>query len=186
MKKNRALTVISLFLLALICTSVVGAAPAYTLQQGDTLEVSVWGEENLTRQLRVLPDGSVTFPLVGRLEVVGKSSTQVEQQLTKKLAEFIPDAEVTVVITNIEGNSIFILGKVVKPGEIVMPGPISVLQALSIAGGLDKFADRDEIKIIRGKGSNQKIMPVNYKGLIDGKDLSTNYQLKAGDTLLVP
>lgn len=159
---------------------------AYQLRQGDSLQISVWREETLQRQVIVLPDGSITLPLVGRVVVVGLSTPEVEQVITTKLKEYIPEPIVTVAITGIEGNRAYVMGKVIHPGSLVISGPLTVLQAISIVGGFDKFADESGIKVIRAKSDAQEIFPVNYKDIISGKNMSTNIQLKAGDTIVVP
>jgi len=158
----------------------------YQLRQGDTVLISVWREETLQRQVVVLPDGSVTFPLVGRVEVAGLSTPEVEQKFTKKLKEYFPEPIVTVVIVGIDGNRAFVTGKVIHPGPLIISGPITALQAISLVGGFDKFADESGIKVIRVKPGGQEILPVNYKDIISGRNMSTNIQLKAGDTLVVP
>jgi polysaccharide export outer membrane protein len=172
--------------LCLACTGAIAAEPAYQLNPGDSLLVSVWKEDALQKEVRILPDGSVTFPLAGRVEVGGLDSIKAAKRISVALKEYIPDPNVTVVITAIEGNRVYVLGKVPKPGPVVMTGPVSVLQALSMAGGLDKFADEGAIKVVRRSGDAQDILPVVYKDLISGRDMTTNLQLKAGDTLLVP
>ena len=179
----RFLKFVSLFLMS---GYVVAAQPAYQLNPGDTLLVSVWREDALQKEVRVLPDGSVTFPLAGRVEVSGVDSVEAAKRIALALKEYIPDPNVTVVITNIAGNQAYVVGKVPKPGPIVMSGPLTVLQALSMSGGLDKFADESEIKVVRGQLESQEIFPVRYKELISGSDMSTNHLLKAGDTLIVP
>lgn len=158
----------------------------YLLNPGDVVLVSVWREESLQMEVRVLPDGSVTFPLAGRVEVAGHDSTVAAQMISDRLEEYLPDPSVSVVVTGIEGNLVYVLGKVTKPGPIVLTGPTSVLQALSVSGGLDKFADEGEIKIIRHSGQGQEILPIDYKDLISGRNMVTNIQLQAGDTLVVP
>lgn len=158
----------------------------YQLRQGDAILISVWREDALQRQVVVLPDGSVTFPLIGRVEVVGLSSTEVEQRIATKLKEYFPEPLVTVVIVGIEGNRAYVTGKVMHSGSLIIGGPITVLQAISIVGGLDRFADENSIKVIRVKADGQEILPVNYRDIISGKNMSTNIQLKAGDTLVVP
>ena len=158
----------------------------YQLRQGDTILISVWREDTLQRQVVVLPDGSVTFPLIGRVEVAGLSTTEVENKIIKKLKEYFPEPIVTVVIVGIDGNRAYITGKVIRPGPLILSGPISVLQAISLVGGLDRFADESGIKVIRSISNEQKIMPVNYKEIISGKNMSTNVLLKAGDTIVVP
>lgn len=159
---------------------------AYLLNAGDAVLVSVWREENLQLEVRVLPDGSITFPLVGRIEVAGLDSTAAEEKIAAKLEKYIPDPSVSVVVTGIEGNRIYVLGKVIKPGPVVMVAPTSVLQALSVSGGLDKFADEDAIKIVRNTLGTQQILLVQYSDLISGRDMSSNVTLQAGDTLVVP
>ena len=155
---------------------------AYKIRQGDMLDVSVWGDATLVKITRVLPDGSISFPLAGNLQVAGLSSTEIEQRISTKLKKYLPDPEVTVIIQSTDGNKVYILGKVNTPGAILLQGPMTILQALSISGGFDRFADLDEIKIIRAK----KVLDVHYSDLIRGKNLESNYILQADDTILVP
>lgn len=180
--------VVSLLLFLTGVTGVHAAdmVDAYRLRSGDAALISVWREDALNKEVRVLPDGSITFALVGRVEVAGLSTPEVEQRIAAGLKKYFPDPIVTVVITGIEGNRTYVLGKVLKPGPVVMSAPLTVLQALSIAGGLDKFADENTIKIIRPQANGQDVLPVNYKDLISGRDMKTNFQLKAGDTIVVP
>ena len=161
-------------------------ADIYQLRQGDKVLISVWREETLQKEVVILPDGSVTFPLIGRVEVAGLSTPEVEQKITLKLKKYFPEPIVTVVIVGIDGNRAYVTGKVMHPGSLILSGPTTVLQAISIVGGFDKFADESSIKIIRANPDGQEILPVNYKDIISGKNISTNMQLKAGDTLVVP
>jgi len=158
----------------------------YQLHQGDKLMISVWREDTLQKEVVVLPDGSVTFPLIGRVEVAGLSTPEVEQSITAKLKKYIPEPIVSVVIIGIEGNRAYVTGKVMHPGALIINGPTTVLQAISLVGGFDKFADESSIKVIRAKADGQEILPVNYKDIVSGKNVSTNIQLRAGDTLVVP
>lgn len=175
------------FIFALLATShVFAAGPAYQLKQGDTLNISVWGEKTLVKDTVVLPDGSITFPLAGRVEVAGADVVEVEKRVTNKLKKYLPDPQVTVVVSAIQGNQIYILGKVKKPGPVLMSGPMTVMQALSLNGGFDKFADLDGIKVLRNGAAGQKVLPVDYTALIKGNNLQSNVVLEAGDTILVP
>ncbi|ROM95424.1 polysaccharide biosynthesis/export family protein [Pseudomonas brassicacearum] len=167
-------------------TSADEKAAAYLLSPGDVISVSVWGEEKLKQEVHVLPDGSITFPLAGQVDVAGLDATAVAKKITARLKEFIPDPNVSVVITSTAGNLVYVQGKVLKPGTVQMSGPTAVLQVLSMSGGLDKFADKDEIKVVRRNGAKQEILPVHYSDLMSGHDMSTNIQLQAGDTLVVP
>jgi polysaccharide biosynthesis/export protein len=182
-----------LIFLTVLCAGIyTGLAAAvdntdvYRLHQGDTVRVSVWREDTLTLETKVLPDGSITLPLAGRVEVGGLSSIEVEKHITEKLKKYLPDPVVTVVISAIEGNRAYVMGKVMRPGQLIINGPTTVLQAISIVGGFDKFADEGGIKVIRTKADGQEVFPVHYKDIISGKDMSTNIQLKAGDTIVVP
>lgn len=159
---------------------------SYRLSPGDKILISVWQEETLRQETTVLPDGSVTFPLAGRVQVAGLDVTEVAKKVTSGLSPYLAEPNVSVVVTSTAGNLVYVQGKVIKPGPISMAGPTAVLQALSMSGGLDKFADEGAIKVIRGNADNQQVLPVRYKDLVSGRDLSTNFQLQAGDTLVVP
>lgn len=185
----RKILIILLTMIASISTQHVYAADTadtYHLRPGDTVMISVWREDTLQRQVLVLPDGSITFPLIGRVVVSGLSTPEVEQKLIQKLKDFFPDPIVTVVIVGIDGHRAFVTGKVVHPGALIINGPISVLQAISLSGGFDRFADESGIKLVRASDKGQEVMQINYKEIISGKNMSTNYQLQAGDTLVVP
>lgn len=159
---------------------------SYKLRHGDLIQISVWGEDKMQKESLVLPDGSITYPLAGRVEVIGLTSTEAEKKIADKLKTYLPDPQVSVVIAKIEGNNAHVLGKVLKPGQVHMTGPTTVLDAISVAGGLDKFADRAEIKVLRSTPQGQKAIPVHYDQLIKGEHLENNITLLPGDTILVP
>ena len=191
MRRNMEMGRRGYFAFSLLWTMAVSAIAAdnpdiYRLRQGDSVQVSVWHEDSLRSQVVVLPDGSITIPLAGRVEVAGFSTPEAEQTITAKLKTYIPEPVVTVVITGTGGNSAYVLGKIARPGMLAISGPLTVLQAISMAGGLDRFADEGGIKVIRAKPDGQEILPVHYKDIVSGKDMATNIQLKAGDTIVVP
>ena len=188
---NRILFFAFFLLLANLWPELVVAAEVntniYRLHEGDSVMVSVWREDALQKQVVVLPDGSITFPLVGRVEVVGLSTPEVERIITAKLKQYLTEPVVSVVIAGIEGNRAYVTGKVIHPGSLIISSPMTVLQAISMVGGFDKFADESNIKVIRqGAPYTMQIFPVNYDAIISGKDISTNIYLKAGDTIVVP
>lgn len=186
---NKILFFALFLMLTCIKTDLVLAADKpdiYQLRQGDIVMISVWREDTLQRQVVVLPDGSITFPLIGRVEVAGLSTPEVEQRISLKLKVYFPEPIVSVVIIGIDGHRAYVTGKVLRPGPLIISGPITVLQAISLVGGFDKFADESGVKVIRAKPDGQEILPVNYKDIISGKNMSTNILLKAGDTLVVP
>lgn len=163
------------------------AATAYTLRHGDQVSISVWREDVLRGEVRVLPDGSITFPLAGRVEVAGLTTVQAEERIAAKLNEYIPDAVVSVVVTGIDGSRVYVIGKVQRPGPVLLSTPnTTVLQVLSQAGGLDRFADGNAIRVLRDTAQGSEVLPVRYNDLMRGAELGTNVRLQPGDTILVP
>lgn len=179
------LIVFQLFMMSM-SVAIANPVQSYKLRQGDLIQVSVWGEDKLQKESLVLPDGNITYPLAGRVEVVGLTSTEVEKKIAEKLKTYLPDPQVSVVIVSITGNLAHVMGKVLKPGQVLMTGPMTVLDALSVAGGFDKFADRNNIKVLRNTPQGQKAIPVYYDQLIRGERLESNIILNPGDTILVP
>jgi len=175
----------------LLCgLSPLASADIYQLNPGDQLEISVWNEENLQKIITVLPDGKISFPLVGHLQAAGKTASEIEALITDKLDAYIADPEVNVTVTSARGNVVYVVGKVLKPGPIVMIQSTSVMQALAMAGGLNEFASANAIKIIRrgglAQGGGEELLKVRYSDLEKGSDLSTNHLLKYGDVIVVP
>jgi polysaccharide export outer membrane protein len=159
---------------------------AYLLQPGDVLDVSVWREETLQKQVAVRPDGAITFPLVDSVQAQGRTVAQVTKAITDRLAQYIPGPVVTVTLVQNAGNRIYVLGRVNKPGELVMIRPTDVVQALSMAGGRTPFADRKNIRVLRREDGGQRSIPFNYSQVEEGESLEQNIVLKAGDAVMVP
>jgi polysaccharide export outer membrane protein len=159
----------------------------YRINPGDILQISVWKEEDLQRELLVNPDGHIAFPLAGDMLTEGKTVEQLRVELTEKLARFIPDVVVTVAAVQVSGNKVYVLGQVARPGEFVMTRTADVMQAISAAGGTTPFAQRDEIKILRrGDQGSQVAIPFRYGDVEAGRKLDQNIMLRAGDTIVVP
>ena len=168
---------------------VIGTAPtdgtAYVLSPGDVVFVSVWREEQLQRELVVLPDGTISFPLAGRVEVARKTTEEVEQILAMRLKKYIPDAAVSVSVVAASGYRVYVVGAVNKPGEFQVPRRITVMQALSLAGGLTPFAGEDSIRIIRRDHDRTVAIPFAYSDVKRGRNIETDIELKSGDTVVV-
>ncbi len=162
------------------------AAPDYKLHAGDQLEVSVWKEMDLLRTVVVRPDGKFTFPLVGEVQAAGRSADQINTEVTTRLKKYIPEPVVTVSVTGIEGNRIYVIGQVLKPGAFTMNPQFTVLQAMSIAGGATPFAALNDIIILRGAGAAQKSLQFRYGDVSKGRNLEQNVLLEAGDVVIVP
>lgn len=162
------------------------AAP-YVLHPADRLQVSVWRDTALQREVRVLPDGSITLPLVGRIMVAGLDTDTIEKQLVERLKPYMPDPIVTVSVLSADGNVVYVIGKVLKPGVVPLTTDgTTVLQALSQVGGLDRFADGNAVRVLRDEGGKRTVLTVRYNDLVKGDSLQTNVLLHAGDTVLVP
>jgi polysaccharide export outer membrane protein len=169
--------------------SPIGAAQevGYALNPGDVLQVSVWKETELTRDVLVRPDGKISFPLVGDVVAAGHTPETVQQSLVERLQKFIPDPVVTVSLLAGNGNKIYVLGKVARPGEYTMLRPLDVMQALAMAGGLNTFASENKVKILRRQADGrQEAIPFPYATVQDGERLQSNIILSSGDIVVVP
>jgi len=158
----------------------------YLINAGDVLDISVWKEEELQREIRVLPDGKISFPLVGEIAVSGITLTAVREQLVKKLSEYITDPVVNISVKSSEGNSVYVIGQVKQPGQFIMYQPLDVMQVLSLAGGLTTFAKANDIRILRRTEKGPTSIEFEYGELEDGDELESNIVLKSGDVVVVP
>jgi len=159
---------------------------AYKIGPEDVLSISVWKEEDLQREVLVRPDGGVSFPLAGDLHVAGKTPAEVEKEIAARVQQYIPDAVVTVSVVTVAGYTIYVNGKVNNPGKFVVGSYTDVLQALTLAGGLDTFADENGIHVIRRQNGKQVIHKFNYKQVKRGRNLNQNIILQSGDSVVVP
>lgn len=159
----------------------------YEVQPGDILEVSVWKEEDLQRQVLVRPDGYFSFPLVGDVDATGKTVGELRAEIASRLERYIPDLVVTVTVSDILGNKIYVLGQVNNPGQFVVNPSVDVMQALSMAGGTTAFAALNDIMILRRNGDGtQDAMRFAYKDVERGRSLEQNVVLQSGDVVVVP
>lgn len=157
--------------------------PPYTIGPADVLKVIVWKEPDLALDATVRADGMITFPLLGDIEAAGMVPSKLAEAMAKRLEKFVEAPKVTVSVTQANSARFFVLGQVAKPGEFPLAGRSTVLQALALAGGLREFAKSESIVIVR---EDQTVIPVNYKRIAEGKDVSQNVQLTRGDTIVVP
>jgi len=168
-------------------SSTATATLPYVAQPGDILEISVWKEEGLEKEVIVRPDGGISFPLVGQLDVKNKSLQQIEELIKEKLSQFIADPVVTVSAKQLLGNKIYVIGQVNRPGEYPINRYVDVMQALSMAGGMTAFASVNNIIILRrDEQGKQKAIEFEYGEVEDGDDLEQNIILKPGDVVVVP
>jgi len=158
----------------------------YTVNPGDMLEISVWKEPDMQRQVLVRPDGAFSFPLSGDILAEGQTVEAIRQELTNQLEAYIPDLVVTVTVAEVRGNKIFVFGQVKTPGEFIVNPRVDVIQALSIAGGVTPFAQLNSIKILRRRNGEQTILQFRYSDIVKGENLEQNILLEVGDIVLVP
>jgi polysaccharide export outer membrane protein len=163
------------------------AADIYRLNPGDKLEITVWQEEDLKQEVVVLPDGTISFPLVGHVAAAGKTTEDLVSLLRERLSKFIPDSQINVRLLAAEGNIIYVAGEVAHPGAFVMKRPTNVIQALSMAGGLTTFAKKNDIIVLRSETDGRnKSLSFEYGDIEDGKNIESNILLQSGDTIVVP
>lgn len=176
-----------LLAISLFCQASFGEVDnKYLINSGDILDISVWNEEALKREVRVLPDGSIGFPLTGTVMAAGRSVDDLKKEMTEKLTEYIAEPVVSISVKAAEGNAVYVTGQVKKPGKIIMTEPMNVMQALSIAQGLTPFAAADEIIILRKTPKGAESIKFDYSDLEEGKGLTKNHLLKSGDVIVVP
>lgn len=159
---------------------------AYQVKPGDVLLVSVWKEPDLQGEVLVRPDGGFSFPLAGEVDARGRTVAQLQEELAGRIEKFIPDPVVTVAIRQVQGNKMYVIGKVNRPGEFVMSGTVDVMQALSIAGGTTPFAALNDIHILRREEGLQRSIPFRYGEIEKGRGLIQNILLESGDIVVVP
>jgi polysaccharide export outer membrane protein len=158
----------------------------YRIGAGDTLQVFVWKEPDLTRDVVVRIDGKISLPLLGDVQAAGITPGELADELGRLLKKFVGSPVVTVGVNHPTSTRFFVLGMVAKSGEFPMSGPTTVVQALALAGGLREYAKADAILVLRQEGTTPRFIPVNYKRLESGRDGAQNILLQPGDTVLVP
>ena len=178
-------------ILVLLFFSITGASASekestYLIGPGDVLEISVWKDESLTKQIIVPPDCVISFPLVGDIDVTDLAVADLRKAITAKLSEYIPDATVSVLLFQINSMKAYVIGKVNKPGEFPISMETNVMQVLSMGGGMNPFASSDKILILRQQDNKTVKIPFNYKEVEKGKNLEQNILLQRGDVVVVP
>ena len=159
---------------------------AYLINAGDQLEISVWKEPDLQRTVLVRPDGAFSFPLAGNIQASGRTAEDIETEVISRLLRFIPDVVLTVAVTEVRGNQIYVIGQVARPGAFMMNPVVDVVQALSLAGGTTPFASLKNIRILRRENGIQRAIDFDYTEVSDGRSLEQNILLKRGDVVVVP
>ncbi len=171
-------------------SAVVGVDSTYLIGPGDVLNISVWKDEALTKDVIVLPDGTISFPLIGLLKAEGKTVAQLKAEIEEKISQYVPEPVLNVEVKQVNSMLIFVIGRLnmlsTVSGRLVLNANANVLQALAMTGGLNPFAKRNSIKIFRQEGGKTRIFPFHYDDVIEGKRLEENIELKRYDVIVVP
>jgi polysaccharide biosynthesis/export protein len=185
MKRNAALLTLMTCLILTMGSGVYARDLDYQIGPGDVLHISVWKNEDLTRQVVVLPDGRIHFPLVKELTAAGKTVNELGKMLKERLAEYVPEPDLSINVTQVNSMMVYVIGKVNSPGRFAMNTRIDVLQALAVAGGLNPFAKEKEIGVFRKINNKTTIFNFNYKEVSEGINLEQNIMLERGDVIVV-
>jgi polysaccharide export outer membrane protein len=159
---------------------------SYLIGPQDVLDINVWKEPSVTRSVPVRPDGKISLPLLNDVQAAGLTPMQLSQALTEKLKKYMDSPQVTVTVTQINSQRVYVIGQVARPGAYPLVPGMTMLQALSTAGGLAQFANGKKIFLLRTSGSTQTKSYFNYKDVVNGKKPEENLVLQAGDQIVVP
>lgn len=181
---------LKLLILLTALSSWAGAVKAedkpFSIAAGDVLQISVWKEDGLDREVLVLPSGDITFPLIGTIKAQGLSPQELQETIKKKLAKLVPDAFVSVSVKAALGHTVSVIGQVAKPGEFIINHSMNVMQALSQACGLTPYASESNIILLRHKDGKETSIPVPYDDIASGDNLDKNIAVESGDVIVVP
>jgi polysaccharide export outer membrane protein len=160
--------------------------PAYVIGPEDVLDINVWKEPDMTRIVPVRPDGKISLPLINDVQAAGSTPQQLASAVTGKLRKFLTEPQVTVIVTAINSQRVFVVGEVLRAGAFPLIPGMTVLQALSSAGGFTTFADVKKIHVMRLVNSKHIELPFNYREVLKGDNPDQNIKLEPGDTVVVP
>jgi polysaccharide biosynthesis/export protein len=160
--------------------------PNYSIAPEDVLTIDVWKEPEISRTVPVRRDGKISLPLLNDLQAAGLTPTQLGAEIVEKLRATIVHPQVTVIVAQMSSLRIYILGQVTRAGAYPLVPDMTVMQALSIAGGFTPYANLKKIYVMRSENGASRIFPMNYKEVIGGRKPEQNIPLKPGDTIVVP
>jgi polysaccharide biosynthesis/export protein len=158
----------------------------YKIGPDDVLAVMFWRDKDMTNEVTVRPDGRITLPLLNDVVAAGMTPDELRAKLTTEAQRYLEDPNVTVVVKQINSRKVFITGLVGKPGAYPLMSNTTVVQLISMAGGLADFANAKKIRVLRTQNGKQESLPFNYREVANGENLDQNIELKPGDTVVVP
>jgi polysaccharide export outer membrane protein len=158
----------------------------YVIGTEDVLEVKFWKDVNLSREVVVRPDGKIGLELLNEVQAAGLTPDELRQALLVEAKRFMEEPNVAVIVKQINSRKVFITGQVERPGSYPLASSMTVLQLISLAGGLKEFAKEKEIVVMRTDKAAPTAYPFNYEDILKGRNLAQNIVLKPGDTVVVP
>jgi polysaccharide export outer membrane protein len=163
----------------------------FLLGPEDELEITVWGNKDLTRVTAVRPDGLISMPIIGDVQAAGLTADALAQRIADRLKQYISNPAVSVSVKELNSYSVYVLGEVTKPGKFQLKSYITVLQAISMAGGFTDYAKKNKLQVVRttqnGDYKRQELhIPIRYDDLVAGRGEPGNIVLHPGDTVVVP
>ncbi len=158
----------------------------YVIGQGDVLTISIWKDDSLTREVVVLPDGTISFPLIGTIVAENKTIGGLKKDIESEIKRYVPEPVLSVAVKSVNSMYVYVIGRVNNPGRFFLTGNVNVLQALAMAGGLTPFAEANSIRIFRAESGKNSLIPFRYNDVVKGKLLEQNIIMKRGDVIVVP
>lgn len=160
--------------------------PGYVIGTDDVLSIMFWKDKDMSADAQVRPDGRIALPLINEVQAAGLTPEQLREKITEESRKYMEDANITVVVRQINSRKVFITGEVNRPGPYPLTAKTTVIQLISMAGGLREYADSKKIVIMRSENGKSTSLKFNYKDVTAGKNLEQNIELKPGDTVVVP
>ncbi len=156
----------------------------YRLGAGDKLRIEVYKDPQLSQSVQIRPDGKITLPLIGDMAATGLTPLELRDQIASQLKEYITNPTVTVIVVEATSAHAYVMGEVAHPGEVSLHGPVTIVQAIAMAGGFKEFANTKDVKILRPNGNGVQTIRFNYKDVLSGD--AKPVLLRSGDTVIVP
>lgn len=158
----------------------------YTIGPEDVLGIVFWREPDMNGDVTVRPDGRITIPVIGEMQAAGRRPEELQAAIAAAASKYISNVNVVVVVRTINSRKIFVTGRVTNPGTYPIMGPLTVMQAIALAGGLTEYANSKGITVLRNENGKSRTISFNYQDIARGKSLEQNILLKPGDTVVVP
>jgi polysaccharide export outer membrane protein len=168
-------------------TAAVALPPGFVLGPDDVLSVAYWRDKDMSADTVVVrPDGKITLPLLNEIQASGLTPDQLRDAIATAATKYVEDPNVTVIVKQVNSRKVYITGEVGKPGAYPLTGPTTVIQLIAMAGGVQEYAKKKDIVVMRIENGHQYLFPFNYEAVSKRRNMKQNIELKPGDTVIVP